>query len=816
MAETAQIDLRKEYLQQRLSALGITDDENIIELYNPDAEHPMNPRYTKPVFTHDQNGNINILVYSLDAEPIIYTKAGKGKMSELNGKEVHYHITRLKEPITNKQGDTVKYLLPKNQPTYPFFPPALVKAFEQKTQIKNLVLTEGYFKAFKACKHGIMCVGLPSITCMKNRETGELHQDIKRLIETCKVERIIWLTDGDCLDITTKLNEETDLYKRPLHFFRSVQTFFELLSKFDKQTKYFAHINSENIDGLPKGLDDLLCAHPDKETEIVNELFKFDSIKGGKYVGNYFVRFNLDMVSMGAIRKYFMLDDVNTFYMHHSGKHKQLGDREFIFNGTRYKYNHDLNECAIIAPGEAKQYFMVGDDFYKFIMVPNKYGIEERTYVKRSPATIKLTQKLFAKKNEQEFFVHIPKYEAFCCVPDHVNYQQVIRGCFNAYALFEHEPEEGDFSVTLDFVKHIFGENEITYKRKSTGEVVKLKNYELGLDYLQLLYTKPQQILPILCLVSAERQTGKTTFSKWEKMIFTQNMAIVGNADLKGDFNAHWANKLIVCCDETKIDKFEVVEKIKSLSTSDRIMMNAKSKQQVEMEFFAKFQLISNNEENFIYTDGEEIRFWVIKVPSITKRNVDLLSDLQEEIPAFLNFLNKRQMATDYEERHWFNSALLKTDALKKIVAHSKQTIEKELRVWLRDMFFDFGQPEIRLDMKSIKEKFPRYENNYIEKVLEQDFHLTREPTARSTHYRWETIKKNTDTDNPTIEQVRIEVKTHGRHFVFKREDFLSEAEILAVQDLTTRTNELPLTNQTNNNGHNATTLSTETDGLPF
>ena len=35
--------------------------------------------------------------------------------------------------------------------------------------------------------------------------------------------------------------------------------------------------------------------------------------------------------------------------------------------------------------------------------------------------------------------------------------------------------------------------------------------YELGLDYLQILYTMPQQKLPILLLVSEERNTGKST-----------------------------------------------------------------------------------------------------------------------------------------------------------------------------------------------------------------------------------------------------------------------------------------------------------------
>lgn len=46
------------------------------------------------------------------------------------------------------------------------------------------------------------------------------------------------------------------------------------------------------------------------------------------------------------------------------------------------------------------------------------------------------------------------------------------------------------------------------------------EQYELGLDYMQLLYMQPTQKLPILLLVSEERNTGKTTFPNFLKSIF--------------------------------------------------------------------------------------------------------------------------------------------------------------------------------------------------------------------------------------------------------------------------------------------------------
>src|SRR5205085_128408 len=116
----------------------------------------------------------------------------------------------------------------------------------------------------------------------------------------------------------------------------------------------------------------------------------------------------------------------------------------------------------------------------------------------------------------------------------------------------------------------------VHYKNPKSGKDLNTEYYQLGLDYMQLLYTRPTQKLPILCLVSRENETGKSTFAMLLKNIFTANAAVVGNADLADNFNAHWASKLLIVCDETKIDKQSVVEKVKSLSTADKIMMNAK------------------------------------------------------------------------------------------------------------------------------------------------------------------------------------------------------------------------------------------------
>jgi hypothetical protein len=58
---------------------------------------------------------------------------------------------------------------------------ALVEKFEQKKPIKTLFLVEGYFKAFKAAMCGMDIIGLSSITHMKDKDKGNLHEDILKL-----------------------------------------------------------------------------------------------------------------------------------------------------------------------------------------------------------------------------------------------------------------------------------------------------------------------------------------------------------------------------------------------------------------------------------------------------------------------------------------------------------------------------------------------------------------------------------------------------------------------------------------------------------
>ena len=300
-------------------------------------------------------------------------------------------------------------------------------------------------------------------------------------------------------------------------------------------------------------------------------------------------------------------------------------------------------------------YIRLGTSYYKEVKAPTIAGHFNDILVHWNMETIK-------QDHGKDHLSKIPKYDGFTCIPSHIDFQQEYLGFYNIYAPLGKSPKEGDVSLSLEFVQHIFGDH-----------------FELGLDYLQLLYLKPIQVLPILCLVSKERSTGKSTFLKWLKEIFDNNLTYLTNDSFSSQFNADWTNKLLICIDEVLFNKEELTERIKYLSTTNINKLEAKGKDKREVEFFGKFILCSNNEDNFIKIDTNETRFWVLKIPSLKKEETKFLEYMESEIPAFLYYLQLRELTSPHKTRMWFSPAQLKTKALENLMQNNRNRVEKEL-----------------------------------------------------------------------------------------------------------------------------------------
>ena len=355
-------------------------------------------------------------------------------------------------------------------------------------------------------------------------------------------------------------------------------------------------------------------------------------------------------------------------------------------------------------------YIRVGTQYYKLVNAPRISGHVNESLVPWNIETIR-------QDHGKTYLAGISKFDGFTCIPDHLNFKSSYHNFYNTYAPLSHDLKEGDCPVSLSFVKHIFG-----------------ARYELGLDYLQLLFTKPTQILPILCLVSRERSTGKSTFLKWLKLIFENNLTYLTNDSFTSQFNADWANKLLICIDEVLFNKEELTERIKYLSTTNINKLEAKGKDKREVEFFGKFILCSNNEENFIKIGHHETRFWVLQVPVIKKENTEFLESLVKEIPAFLFYLKNRKLHSRHQTRMWFSADQIETPALKKLVQNNRNRVERELATMLLMVMEDQDLEEMDLcpmdAYNAISKSRLRTDLTQIRKILKKDWKLENQPNS--------------------------------------------------------------------------------------
>ncbi|OEY71355.1 hypothetical protein APR40_06615 [Salegentibacter salarius] len=357
-------------------------------------------------------------------------------------------------------------------------------------------------------------------------------------------------------------------------------------------------------------------------------------------------------------------------------------------------------------------YIRVGTSYYKIVAMPTIAGNFNEVLIPWNIETLR-------QDHGKGFVGSIKKYEGFTCIPSHLDFKQVHHGFYNTYAPLSYLPQIGKVDCSLQFIKHIFG-----------------NQFELGLDYLQLLYAKPIQMLPILCLVSKERVTGKTTFLKWLKAIFENNLTYLTNDNFSSQFNADWANKLLICIDEVLFNKEELTERIKYLSTTDFNKLEAKGKDKREVEFFGKFILCSNNEDNFIKIDSEETRFWVLKVPTLQKEETHFLEHLKMEIPAFLNYLKQRELATAHKTRMWFTPEQIRTNALENLMQNNRNRVEKELASMILDAMETFDLEEVDvcpLDaLQVLNRTRVRTDLTQLRQILKNDWKLKNQDNSRT------------------------------------------------------------------------------------
>ncbi len=357
-----------------------------------------------------------------------------------------------------------------------------------------------------------------------------------------------------------------------------------------------------------------------------------------------------------------------------------------------------------------EEFIRVGTTLYKLVNQPRLNG----GYVKKR---IVWNNETLRQDYGKHFLATVPKYDGFCTIPDHVNYRPIVDKFLNLYEPIDHRPQEGVFPSIQSLVRHIFGEQ-----------------YELGMDYLQLLYLHPIQKLPILLLVSEERNTGKSTFLNFLKALFQNNVTFNTNEDFRSQFNSDWAGKLLIVVDEVLLSRREDSERLKNLSTTLSYKVEAKGKDRDEIAFFAKFVLCSNNEYLPVIIDAGETRYWVRKIDRLQSDDTDFLQKLKTEIPAFLYHLQHRQLSTEKESRMWFAPSLLRTEALQKIIRSNRNRLEIEMCELMRDIMASTGIDTLSFCCNDIltllANSYVKAEKHQVRKVLQECWKLTPAPNG--------------------------------------------------------------------------------------
>lgn len=376
--------------------------------------------------------------------------------------------------------------------------------------------------------------------------------------------------------------------------------------------------------------------------------------------------------------------------------------------------NTENEDSQTISEHAPCPYIRVGTEYYREVMRPQANGNSCKCLVSWKASTIKID-------HGRDYLDNVPKYDCFCTVPSHTDYRKIIGNAYNLYEPVTHQLMPGDWSAIEGLLRHIFEEH-----------------YEYGLDYIQLLYQMPLQKLPILILVSEQRNTGKTTFLNLLKAIFQDNATFNTNEDFRSKFNSDWAGKLLIMVDEVLLSRREDSERLKNLSTATSYKMESKGKDRNEIAFFGKFVLCSNNEHFPLVIDREEVRYWVRKVSTLATDDPFFMKRLVAQIPAFLHFLMQRELSVRCENRMWFNPERLRTEALNRIVISNRSKIEFEVAELLLDIMDNTGVTSVSFVVGDIASLLScrnvRAETGEIRRLLQICWHL--KPASNSLTYR--------------------------------------------------------------------------------
>lgn len=360
----------------------------------------------------------------------------------------------------------------------------------------------------------------------------------------------------------------------------------------------------------------------------------------------------------------------------------------------------------------------------------------------------------------KDFPASIPRYDGFIIEPSYFNYEAEVRKgkwvFWNLHKPLPYTPVEGEWKTIETLLKHVFEDQ-----------------YEMALDWLQLLMTNPKQPLPIPCLVSSNQANGKTSVLNLISYLIPGNAVGISIDDFSSDFNAHFATKHVVLIDETESDATYnpkgISSKLKRWITQKQVVFNEKNVARSELDFYGKLVMCSNHEENFIKVEDEDTRFWIRRVQKIKGPKIDnFFQKLEAECKHFAYHLQHRTLETkENKGRFWFTDEQIRTSAFlnaaewgKSNVYHDlKELILEDLNNVNADKYF-YSSTELGELLLATKE---RYSAKWLAQVMKKDFKKEQEirKVKGKSKRGWEFTRKELEgTEDLSPEGVDMDVFT--------------------------------------------------------
>ncbi len=289
--------------------------------------------------TRDQYGKISpgddmiIWYYDLEGKPVMFTKPKGNKLE-------HLFRVRWQNPDlhNDKYGRPMKYSSPAGSGSHLFFPESIREAYRNRRVISRLYIQEGEKKAIKACKHGMMSVGVMGIHNIGYN--NKLPYELQLIVQACKVEEVVFLLDADWDSLSSDLKPGSRVDQRPLSFYSAVCNYREYFKTFVNLgiylEIYFAYMKrNEKMPAYIKGIDDFLAGPlKDKENDLFNDIKKAINENGqGKYIQLH----KISAVSDLKLKEFWSLQDTNTFALKYKDILQNLP--EFYIGKNKWKFD---------------------------------------------------------------------------------------------------------------------------------------------------------------------------------------------------------------------------------------------------------------------------------------------------------------------------------------------------------------------------------------------------------------------------------------------------------------------------------------------